>query len=95
MKDGMSSVKRRIGSSDDIEDMKAADLEHEEHIEECVETLLRAEEIKADSKLMEEVWPILEKKKDAAIEITSFKDLRKLAGKKATEEYDDKVKGRG
>lgn len=94
MKDGMSSIKRRLGSSQDIEDMKLADQEHEDFIDECVETLLKAEEIKGDSKLMEEIQPILEKKKDAAIAITSFKDLRRLAGQKAGEEYDQKIKGK-
>lgn len=94
MKTGMSSIKRRLGDTEEIEDMKKADIEEDEFLDECVDTLLKAAEIKQDSQLMEKIWPILQKKKDAAIEITSLDDLRKLAGKKSAEEYDEKIKAK-
>lgn len=55
-------------------------------IEHAACTLMKAEEIKNDAKLMAKVAPLLEKKK-ASVEnaITSIADLRKLANKKAKE----------
>lgn len=55
-------------------------------IEHAACTLMKAEEIKNDAKLMEKVAPLLEKKK-ASVEnaITSIADLRKLANKKSKE----------
>ena len=48
-------------------------------LEDAVRTLQRAEEIKADKKLMEALAPMLEKG------ITSLKGLRKLAAKRTAE----------
>ena len=88
----IEAIKKRVGSSDEIEDMKAQDREEDYRVDEAVNTLLKAEEIRQDTKLMEKVWPKLEAKKEAAQTATSLKDLRKLASKKASEEYDQKRK---
>lgn len=48
-------------------------------LDDAVRTLQRAEEIKADKKLMEALAPMLEKG------ITSLKGLRKLAAKRTSE----------
>lgn len=97
--DSMSKVKRRMGSDPEIEDQRQADIEHDEYISECVDCLLRAEEIRQDSKLMEEIMPKLQIKEkaaqSAATEIKSLGDLRKLASKKGAEEYDQKIKSKG
>lgn len=56
---------------------------YEDHeLEYKARTLLEAEEIKADAKLMAALQPYLEKKAKA---ITSIADLRKVASKKLKE----------
>jgi hypothetical protein len=62
----------------------ADDGDYEEHeLKEACDVLARAEEIKANSKLMKAVQPLLEKKAKAYM---SLSDLRDLAGKKKLEE---------
>jgi regulator of sigma D len=41
-------------------------------IESCIDTLIKAEEIKADKNKMKQIWPMIEKRKKA---ILSFDDL--------------------
>jgi hypothetical protein len=41
-------------------------------IDSCIDTLIRAEEIKQDKAKMKQIWPVLEKKKKV---IASFEDL--------------------
>lgn len=48
----------------------------EEHIEECAEILMKAEEIKKDAKLMEKIQEHLKQKKD---KITSLAQLKEKA----------------
>ncbi len=55
-------------------------------IEDAVNTLIRAEEIKADKELMEKVKPLLSDKMRAMQKISSFKDLRDVAAKKIKED---------
>lgn len=97
MDKGMDNIKRRLGNSEEIDDQKLADMEEQDRIDSAVKTLLKAEEIKADSLLMEKVGPELEKKKEAANMAcaTSIKDLRRLASQKGAEEYDEKIKKEG
>lgn len=52
-------------------------------IEDAARTLMRAEEIRADSKMMDLVIPHLKKQQKA---ITSVTQLRKIASEKHTEE---------
>lgn len=77
---------RRLGTAPEIEDMKAADQEEEDMVDEAVEILLKAEKIRMDSKLMEKVMPRIEQTKQAAEKVTSIADLRKLAQKKKMED---------
>jgi len=51
-------------------------------LESCVDTLLRAEEIKADAKKMAALKPHLMKKKKALEGITSLEGLKEVAKKK-------------
>lgn len=92
---GMDKVNRRLGSSEEIDDAKLAEKEEQEHLQECVDTILKAEEYKQDSMLMEKLAPLLEAKQsaaEAAMVPKSLGDLRKLASKKSLEEQEAKGK---
>lgn len=77
--------------------MEDEQMDRDEELKCMADTLLKAEEIKQDKELMAELKPLLEKKqaalKSAVKSVNSFSDLKKLAGEKAAEEYDDKMKG--
>ena len=63
---------------------KKKDGEYDKYeLESACDTLTRAEEIKADKKLMKALGPYLEKKKKA---ITSIEELRGVARKKILED---------
>lgn len=67
-------------------DMEKETEGYDEHELKCAaDTLLKAEEIKADSKLMEAIKPLLDKKVQAVKKITSLKELRQVANKKVNE----------
>lgn len=69
----------------DVKEMK--DDKYEDwKVEDAASTLLRAEEIKQDSKMMSKVAPLLAKKKKA---ITSIADLKKVREERAMEEEED------
>lgn len=75
-----------IEMGEDKEEKKDGEMKEWE-IEHAACTLMKAEEIKKDAKLMAKVGPLLEKKKSSVESaITSIADLRKLANKKAKEE---------
>jgi len=65
--------------AEESEEMDEYELEH------CLETLLKAEEIKQDPKKMAQLKPLLAKKKKA---ILSFDGLRELAEKKSSSQED-------
>lgn len=61
----------------------------EYELKEACETLAKAEEIKANPKLMKALQPLLEKKQKA---YSSLAELRQLAGQKRVEELKGKQK---
>lgn len=58
-------------------------------VKRACETLMEAEEIKQDSKMMGLVKELMGKKQMALKKITSLKELRKVAEEKSGEEVDD------
>lgn len=59
------------------EEMESEDKEMEDYeIDDCVRTLIRAEEIKSDSKKMAKIRQALEKKKKAINSIQDMRDKR-------------------
>ena len=54
-------------------------------IKDAAQTLLRAEEIKADKDLMDKVKPVLSKKVKALKSIESFAELKEVAKKRIKE----------
>lgn len=68
----------------------ANDGDYDEYeLKEACETLAKAEEIKANPKLMKALQPLLEKKQKA---YASLSDLREMAGKKRMDELKGKQK---
>jgi len=63
--------------------------DNQEYIDECVECLLKAEQIRSDTELMKEVEPALQAKIEQVKKVLSLKDLRKLASDKALEEQEE------
>ena len=61
-------------------------METEECIDECVEILLKAEEIRNDAELMKQVEPAMKAKIASMKKFIDLKDMRKLASDKALEE---------
>jgi len=69
----------------------ANDGDYDEYeLKEACETLAKAEEIKANPKMMKALQPMLEKKAKAYM---SLSDLRDLAGQKKMEEMTETKKG--